>query len=818
MQSRYTAAEIARIIRAALVEGRAAPPSPVERYEFDTRRMTVGAGAMFLALDGPARRGIDFAEEAYRLGCRDFLLPEPAGLPADARQVVAPDPLAALQTLAAHHRAQFKGPVVGITGSNGKTIVKEWLATLLEDDFALAKSPKSYNSQLGAALALLEIGPSAELAVIEAGVSQTGEMARLAQMIRPTVGVFTHLGDAHAEGFADLDEKFREKMRLFEGCEQLFVQARSEELSARKAGFSGLPVQFVGAEDGDYRLAEAEATDFGWRFAIDSGGDRHAFELFCAGEAALANALLALACANSLGADWPDLQRRARALAPVRMRTELITDNPEVAVLNDAWNADAASVGNAFSLLKRTPGARRLVVLTDLEHLGAKQEETQRRLLQEGVALFGPENLTTVGPAFGRLKSEFPETKHYPDTERLLADFRYADYRDAAVLLKGARRYRLERMVPYLTQRPRATVFRIDLNALRRNLRAFRQLNGPDTGLMVMLKAAAYGSGAWQLARALEREQIDYIGVAFTGEGAELRRRGAEAPVMVMCPEASALEQLSVFRLEPAVGSLDLLRRLAASGAELPVHLEFDTGMGRLGLMPEDWPEARSILASAPRLRPATVFTHLAGAEDPSLDAYTRGQLALFDELAAEVRELYPGARRHALNTAGMLRFPEWRFELTRLGLGLYGLAPAAKPALPLEEIGSLRSEIVRLQAYPAGARIGYGAAEVLNRPALVATVPAGYADGVPRKLGFGAWRCLVGGKPCPTLGPVCMDLMMLDVTEVENARAGDEVVIFGRQGAAFLSVQEMAEAAGLIPYEVLSGVPARVRRAYSEE
>lgn len=838
MVDTYTLRQIASLVPGSTMVADG-PDAALEYYQFDTRQLHSPDKTVFLALPGLHRDGHDFVQAAYDKGVRNFWLRKAMPLPG-ANQLVVPDVLAALQQLAARHRAQFSYPVIGITGSNGKTIVKEWLGDLLQGSQRLAKSPRSFNSQLGVALSLLGLRSHHTLAIIEAGISQVGEMARLHAMIRPTHGILTHFGDAHAEGFLSESQKLAEKLLLFKGCEVVFCTADDARVvQALQAG--NLPLVTVGtAPDADVRAHNVRVTDGTWQWEFEvkaRPGVRTPGRFAQAGKAALENVWLALLAAQpflSERVSKAELAAIVDGLQPVSMRSEMITDNPEITILNDAYNADASSVLNAFSLLQsQRIQPRRKLVLSDLEHQGPDAPRLQRRLLLEAVHAFGAENIYAIGKTFQSFAQEFAGVRFYTDTHQLVAYFRYEEFRGSMVLLKGARSYQLEALIPYLSRHPGATYFKVNLNHLKHNLDAIRSVLPAGAHIMVMLKAAAYGTGSWQIAQELEREGVHYLAVATASEGIELRQRGIQSPIAVLSPDAATLGQLPRHQLEPVLWSLPLLRQyleLAKQpdwAGKLPaIHLEFDTGMARLGFSEFEVADVLHALAAHPQVAVATVFTHLAASEDPQADEFTREQLRRFEPCWQAVRKRYPDAWVHTLNTGGILRFgndaesaawlPQNR-NMVRLGIGLYGISPVQELQAMLREIGSLHTSIAQVHHYPVGTSVGYNRAEVLQRPSRIATLPVGYADGLPRTLGNRRLQVLVNGQRVPVVGRICMDLLMIDITDV-HADAGDEVVIFGAQAEAFQSVQALADAAGTISYEILAGISHRVRRVYVKE
>ena len=788
---------------------------PLRYVAYDTRMISHGRETVFVALRTANRDGHDFIPEALARGVRHFIVDRPLSAPG-VQYALVEDTLEALQIWAMQHRQRFSYPVIAITGSNGKTTVKEWLATLLEAEFQLVKSPMSYNSQLGVALSLLQMRPGADLAIIEAGISQRGEMGILAEMIQPDLGIFTHLGPAHADGFASEAEKLAEKALLFAGARAILTSSRQPEVIAYLRTL-GPPLHTAGeAPDDTLRVCTAQETGQHWQVEVTDSAGTWAWQGPGGGTASLTNALLAILAARHLGLAPAAIQARLPLLYPVEMRSELITDNPEITLLNDSYNCDPDSVRHALHLLRHTKvQPHRAIILTDIPHQGTQQAAVQRQLLDEALAL--TPRVYTVGPVFAQMTG--PQQR-FETTEALLDAVRYEDFVGTTVLLKGARAFALERVIPLLHRKLNATTFQINLRQLGENFRWLKARLPAGTRTMGMVKALAYGSGTWEIAAELAQAGADYLAVAYASEAIELRQAGIDLPIMVMNPDRSSIEALIRFDIEPEISNLDFLRHYLRAirlteRARYPIHLKIETGMGRLGFTQAQLPDLVAFIRQHPDLEIVSVLSHLAAADDPAEDAFSQQQYARFQAAYAYLQaELGLYAWRHILNTAGVLRFPQWACEMVRLGIGLYGLSPGM-PAPGLQEIGTLRSLISQIQTHPAGSSIGYGRAQVTQRESRIATLPIGYADGIPRSVGEGRAHFLLHGQRVPTFGRICMDMLMLDVTEVPAAQAGDEVVLFGRQGAAHLSVADLARAAGTIPYEILVRISPRVRRVY---
>lgn len=806
----YTISDIAQASLAKdLFQGRLEAEA-MHQIAFDTRHITQGYDTLFVALKTGHRDGHDFISAAYSKGVRNFIVDRPIDLP-KINYALVDDTLEALQSWAMFHRQRFTYPVLAITGSNGKTTVKEWLATLLEAHFQLVKSPMSYNSQLGVAVSLLQLYPQADFAIIEAGISQRGEMEVLAHMIQPTYGLLTHMGSAHADGFLDEREKLQEKLLLFEGVERLWVG--SDQPAILKQVRRVYPsVRTIGTH------AEDQV-----KFVVDSALkiQEVSFPLGLAGEVHRANARLAIGVAHELGMSLADIAERVPLLHPVSMRSEIISDNPEVTILNDSYNSDLDSTRLALRQLAQTDvHDHKWIILSDIPHLGEQQVPIQQQVLAEIYAAFGEDRLITVGPVFARLH----QGKHFRTTEDLLKAFEYEWFRNSTVLLKGARSFALEALIPRLNHKLNATSFRINLSHLSHNFRYLKTLLPEGTKTMCMVKAASYGAGTWEIAQQLEKEGATYLAVAYASEGIELREAGIRLPIMVMNPDPRSIEALLRHRIEPEVSNMDFLQqyvRLARLSdlRTYRIHLKLETGMGRLGFRKQALQGIIDFLSQQLDVEVVSVMSHLAASDVPAQDSFSRQQIALFQEMYQHMQsELGLVSFRHILNTSGILRFAHVAaFEMVRPGIGLYGINPTADPH-DLLEIGTLASQISQIQTYAPGTSIGYGRSQHTQRSTRIATLPIGYADGIPRAVGNGQACFMVQGQLAPTFGRICMDMLMLDVTDVPEVQVGDEVVVFGEQAGKHLSINTLAKAADTIPYEILVRISPRVRRVYVRE
>lgn len=808
MKTLYTLGEIQSIVGGKLY-GEAS--SPIGLFLHDSRKAFRTQGALFVALGSAKNDGHRYLAGLRDKGVRDFLVSQAEAVQDDgANYLLVPSTLEALQALAAHHRARFGFPVLGITGSNGKTVVKEWLHQLLHPSLRVARSPKSYNSQLGVALSLLQIDPDGgwDLALIEAGISRPGEMERLERMVRPDWGIFTLLGTAHQENFESLEQKRAEKWRLFASCPRGLAP---ESL----AGPEGV-LWWGRSPLAPWRLLESRETPLGTLLrARTPDGQERALEIPFRGQAATDNAMLCWMFCHALGLPHEPLRERAARLENVPMRLEIKDGANGCKIINDGYNSDLESIGIALDELARHAEPRaKWLVLSDLMQQSAREDELYAALAAR-VNSHGLDRLLLVGPALARNAWRFrPAPEAFADTPALLEALPRLRPREATVLVKGARPFAFERLVRALERKNHRTVLEIDMGALLHNFNTFRALVGPGVRLMGMVKAFSYGSGSVEVARLLEYHRVDYLGVAFADEGVELRQAGIRAPIMVMSPSPDDFETLLEHGLEPEIHSLSALEafaRAAARAGEGParLHLKLETGMRRLGIDPGQDGQAAELLRRWPQLELASCFTHLAATDEPRHDAFTLGQIGQFEARAAGFREaLGQGFLLHCLNSAGIERFPQARFDMVRLGIGLYGIGQ--DPALGLLPISKLRSRVSQVRELLPGQTVGYGRAGSSDRPTRVATIAIGYADGYSRAFGNGVGKVWIKGSLHPTIGRVCMDMCMVDVGQ-HPVEEGDEVVLFGPE----LPVSEVAALVGTIPYEVMTSVSQRVKKVY---
>ncbi|WP_300704542.1 alanine racemase [uncultured Alistipes sp.] len=789
---RYSLSEIAQIC-----EGRLSGEDlTVGRISTDSRNCNVGDGELFVAMRGVNHDSHAFVGEMARRGVRAFLVEHPVELPDGCGCVVVERSIDALQRLAAHHRAQFKGRVVGITGSNGKTVVKEWISQQIPPMVKYFRSPKSYNSQLGVALSLLMIEGDEQLALIEAGISQPGEMVRLERMIRPDVVIFTSIGEAHQKNFASLEEKSAEKLVLAKGAKTILYH-RSSALLERmiRTLFSNREL----LDAADYRLPEQ----------LPEG--------VLASEAGRIDAQIVGAFCRAMGFPAPDFDR----IQPVAMRLEVKEGINRSLLIDDAYNSDINSLSIALDYLHNMAAGRpTTLILSDIEQSGVA-DETLYAEVARIVSAAGVGRLIGVGEHIRAAGALFAcDSTFYHSTDELLHHLRTDDVAGRVVLIKGSRNSRFERVSHMLERKSHTTILEVDLDAMIHNLNCYRSKLRPGTRLVAMVKASSYGAGDFEIAQMLQHQGVNYLAVAFADEGVLLRERGISMPIVVLNADEGSFDLMVSHRLEPEIYSFRSLdnfsRAVERAGEEhYPIHIKLDTGMHRLGFSEEELDCLAERLCATQRVKVASTFSHLSCADMPEKDEFTHAQIARFDRMSSHLASLLPySILRHTANSAAIERFPEAQFDMCRLGIGLYGFG--GTPEDDLHPVSTLKTRIVQLHHLAAGEAVGYGGAGVLKRPSLIATIPVGYADGLDRHLSCGRWSMRVAGKAAPIVGRICMDSCMIDVTDIPEVAEGDEVVIFSAEPGN--TAEDMARVLGTISYEVMTSVSGRVKRIYKKE
>lgn len=742
----------------------------IDAVAFDTRRISDPGRTAFFALSGSFRDGHDYIAEAYEKGIRTFVVRHGYSGSAfqDAVFLETQDPLEALQQLAAFHRSRFSFPVAGITGSVGKTTVKEWIYHLISGPMKVVRSPKSYNSQLGVALSLLEMDGRHDIALIEAGISQPGEMEALRKMIRPDLGIFTALGTAHAENFASREQHLDEKLALFEGCRKTFVNA-SIDLSPQQAEAT--------------HAARIAAGDLGEYLALSPFRDNASME----------NLALAVAFALELGISKTALLDKIPDLPRLALRMETFDGIHGNLIINDTYNLDLDALIQSLEYqLSLAKDRKRVAIIASEQLTPAQQQELGKKL-----EAFHLDGIYHIG------KDDTPPVE---------------EIRDSVVLIKGTRAAQLQRIAALFQLKKHKTRVEIDFQAVRHNLEYFRSLTKPGTKLLVMVKASSYGSGAEKMAEFLEKSGVEYLGVAYADEGVELRKHGITLPILVMNAEEDGFGDIIRYNLEPALFSYQTMdsfvKALIMENREhYPVHLKFDTGMHRLGFAPEEVERVTELLQAQPEIRLKGVYSHLAESDNLEDRSFTDEQIASFEKVTRVLEEKlsYPFIR-HLLNTEGIERFPEADYDMVRMGIGLYGYSVNPEVQKMLQPAVAWKSVVSQVKTVHEGESVGYGRRYVAPSERRIAIIPVGYADGFRRSLGLGKGGFVIGGQWCPVTGSVCMDMTMVDVTGI-HVREGDPVEIIGETQ----TLMDLAAKMETIPYEVLTSISKRVHRVYLE-
>lgn len=787
MKLNLSVKEICSIIDGSFVESNQVTDQYIiQNLTVDSRSPICSDLTLFILLSGNKSHGKNFIDDFKRKG-GNLVLSDALIKGSSLAQIIVNDPVKALQDLAVYHRNKFKIPVVGITGSNGKTTVKEWLYHVLKSKYNIVRSPKSYNSQIGVPLSVLEINESHNLAIFEAGISTVGEMENLARIIRPTIGVFTGLGDAHNDGFGEnnpLEIKKKEKYKLFEDVE-ILIEYIDNSFKIHL----------------ENKIAEIDFSDYPVNIAFKD----HASQI---------NAKLVFALALNLGVDKTFLSHQLLHLPPISMRLEKLNGTNGNLLINDAYSLDAKSLEIGLQVLNEESKNRTAwlviaeVVNVEVEHsLLNLVDENRLNLKVDKVVYFGS---AEVGNHFDFVSLIYPTISAFYENPFKMEN--------AVALFTGNRAWKLERVVNYYTDKKHITQLRINLSAIRKNLNIYRNVVGEDVMLLGMVKAQSYGGGIVEMARFLVHEGVNYLGVAYADEGVSLRKAGIDLPIIVMNPEKAAFGDMIDFDLEPSIYSNALLNSfihqlILKEKQRFPVHIKLDTGMNRLGFRSEDLNELTALLNAQPEVFVKSCFSHLAVADDFNERAYSLKQIAKFRELAntIETKIDYP-IIRHIANSAGALHFPEAHFDMVRLGIGMFGLL-AEKNKFPFQNALELTSEISQIRSVHPGESIGYGRSFIANDEMRVAVVPIGYGDGLRRQLSNHQWSVVINGQFYPIIGKICMDMCMIDLKS-DKLEVGDAVQIFGNENSIF----EMARILDTIPYEIISTISSRVQRVYFEE
>ena len=834
----YTIQEISRIIGAKTAIYPEKYPN-IQILLTDSRSLSDPAVSLFFALSTDRNDGHKYIRNLYEKGVRNFVVCHPfsgmdelktgsSQMP-EANLLWVSDTLAALQQLTAFHRKRFDIPVIGIAGSNGKTIVKEWLYQLLHDQLTVVRSPRSYNSQTGVPLSVWQLDEQTGLGIFEAGISLPDEMQRLESIIQPTIGIFTTIGDAHQENFASMETKCLEKLKLFEHSEKIiycedrltvkYCMVQKNLLSKTFAWSKTNPEADLFIVETDKRVDKTVI-----RYQVKGEGGE--IQIPFTDDASIENAIHCLALILSFASHsspftfHPSPLTRFAKLEPVAMRLNVNKGVRNNILINDTYNSDINSLTIALDFMERRSSGNRLkrvLILSDILQSGMVPAAFYLKVA-ELVKKGKVEHIIGVGPNLMSHSNLFDmEKEFYPATENFLDSGRWQTLKDSIILIKGSRQSRFERISEQLEEKAHRTVLEVNLDAVIHNLKYFRSFLNPETKIICMVKAFGYGVGSYELAKTLQERGVDYLAVALADEGAELRREGITMPILVMNPEEHAFATLFEYRLEPEIYNHNILDAIVRETERrgilhYPVHIKLNTGMNRLGFSTNEIPALVEKLDNQQGVTVKSVFSHLAGSDSPALDGFTQSQIKHFRENVSLLeKELEYPVLKHILNSAGIERFPEAQLDMVRLGIGLYGIS--AVDSNVLEPVATLKTRILQIREVRKNETVGYGRNGILERDSRIACLPVGYGDGLDRRLGNRFGQVFIKGKKCPFIGNICMDICMVDVTDT-GAEEGDEAVIFGKE----ITVTGLANQLKTIPYEILTSVSPRVKRVYFKE
>jgi alanine racemase len=786
----------------------------------DSRTIIDPEGSLFFAISAD-RDGHSFIPDAHANGIRNFVISETEYLNqfSDSNYLLVENVLSALQQLAIFRRSQFDLKTIAITGSNGKTIVKEWLYQILALDYNVVKSPKSFNSQVGVPLSVWQIEAEHTLGIFEAGISRPNEMDKLEEIIRPKIGILTNIGAAHAEGFSSAQEKLMEKLKLFRRAD-LFIYSPDYTAGCSKEQLPGQKhFSWSHNQEADLQVLFVEPLDTRTKLRANYQGTEISCLIPFRDQAAIENAVICWATMLAMGYTPEEARLRLEKLSHVRMRLELKTGINQCSVIDDSYSADISSLAIALDFLNlQNQHSKRTLILSDLYETGKNEAE----LYLEIAALIRQKNvdrLIGIGPAISRYAAVFDlEATFYPTAALFMEAFPSIPFHNESILVKGARRFEFERISKLLTQKIHDTVMEINLNAVASNLKFYKSKLDPGVKVMAMVKAFSYGSGSFEIANVLQYHKVDYLAVAYADEGISLRRSGIDLPIMVMSPEPSAFEAIVRYKLEPELYNKEILQGfldfLPQHTVNYPVHIKIDTGMHRLGFEEFEVSTMIDILKQSDKLRVKSVFSHLVASDDPAQDAFTRVQIETYGSISTEVtKALGYTFIRHLSNTSAISRHPDAQFNMVRIGIGLYGFDSALPHTRGLQTVVALKTTVTQVKNLHAGDTVGYSRRGVMPQDGSIATVKIGYADGYSRMFGNGVGHMLINGKPVSTIGSICMDMCMLNVTGLD-VKNGDEVIVFNEE----LTISELAAQVHTIPYEILTNISQRVKRVYFYE
>lgn len=840
----YTIENIASIIEGR-PEGKSINPVVIKDLLFDSRLLISPENTLFFSLKSNRNNGSKYIDELYNKGVRCFAIDDATFQQTITSQfplstfIVVDDTLKALQRLAAHHRGNFNIPIVGITGSNGKTIIKEWLYQILSPEMSVARSPRSYNSQIGVPMSVWQLNGSHQTAIFEAGISRPNEMQNLKDIIRPTIGIFANIGEAHGKNFENIKQKVEEKLKLFTDVDTLIycsdykeIKEAAEKLNINTFSWSrkdkNADVQVYSIEKKEEEtvisaVSRNSQTQDDSQILRFSGSQIQKIRIPFTDDASIENAIHCWLAAMKFNIPENVIEKKMRHLSPIAMRMELKSGINGCKIINDSYNSDFNSLTIALDFMNQQHhNKERVVILSDILQSELKEEDLYEKIARL-IKNKGVNHIIGIGEAISRQQDKFDIDKtFYKDTKDFLSNHKIEDFHNQMILLKGARDFGFEKISRLLQEKAHETILEINLNNLVRNMNYYRSKLKSGTKLMVMVKAFAYGSGNFEVSNVLEFHRADYLTVAYADEGIELRRKGINLPIMVMTPEINTFESIIKNNLEPDIYSFRSLSLLEDAIEKLDsplnfpigIHIKLDTGMHRLGFLKEDIDELLSRLKNNKNIVVKSVFSHLAGSDSPDFNDFTTLQINNFEEMSSKIIAAFPyKIIRHILNSAGISRFTDYQYDMVRLGIGIYGVAPCEEDRGKLKNVVSLKTTIVQIKEYEIGETIGYSRKGVIEKKSRIGVVPIGYADGLKRQLGNGAACFYVNGKAAPIIGNICMDMCMIDLTGID-CKENDTAILFDENH----SIERLAETCNTITYEILTSISQRVKRIYYQE
>ncbi|MFN3967591.1 bifunctional UDP-N-acetylmuramoyl-tripeptide:D-alanyl-D-alanine ligase/alanine racemase [Flavobacterium sp.] len=790
----------------------------IDAISIDSRSLQNGENTLFFAISGPNNDGHSYIEELIEKGVKHFVVTHiPENVSGKANFLVVENTLEALQKFASYYRSLFDFPIIGITGSNGKTIIKEWLNFLLSPDYNIIRSPKSYNSQVGVPLSILGINEKHNLGIFEAGISTTNEMEKLQKIIRPTIGILSNIGSAHDEGFPSVAEKIKEKLKLFTSVNVLILN-KNKTINA----FVNQKIKtFSWCSDdksADVYITKKNIGDL-TELQVTYKEDTFPIVIPFQDQASVENAIHCMMVMLYFGYNQKVIQTRMAQLYPVEMRLKVKNGIYNCTIIDDSYSSDFQSLKIALDFLEhQKQHKKKTLILSDIFQSGLNNEELYSQVSQ----LIISNKITRVigiGETISQYKSKFINSVTFKNVVEFAQSFDRLNFENETILVKGARDFHFEEIVSMLEEKTHETVLEINLNAVSHNLNFFKSKLAPKTKMMVMVKAFGYGNGGFEIAKLLEHHKVDYLGVAFADEGISLKSAGISVPIMVMNPETTSFSAIIQHNLEPEIYSIKGLKAFLKIAEQkklknYPIHIKIDTGMHRLGFEEENLAELISILKSNETVQIKSVLSHMATSDDLKHDAFAKSQIALFEKLSAQLlSELKIKPIRHILNTSGISNYPDAQYDMVRLGIGLYGISNDEEEQKYLENVGTLKSVISQIRTIDQGESVGYGRRFIANDTTKIATIPIGYADGIRRSWGNGVGYVVINNKQAKIIGSICMDMLMVDVTNID-CKEGNSVIIFGENPP----VNHMANQLNTIPYEILTSISQRVKRMFFRE